>query len=362
MLKSLWRRYYQNVSLLNAYSTADFLKQLALFPKDYYFGRGRSSFPLNINLALTLRCNAACSMCALSELLNSTNNKELSLPEYKNFINHCSRFRPGFVLYGGEPFLRKDIFEIIAEIKGHKLSCGAFTNGQLLDKHMLDELIKLKMNFMVFSLYGPSQVHDRIVGIKGAYEKIIQNAAYLKKHRKNTKVIIHCTVSDQNIGHLDEICRLSVCDNVRFGHLTFIPQQLKERAVSGLKAAFPEEEIPFKTHIYDPQPQKIHEFVENLSRLRKDAKLFFTPELSNKEIPDWYNHEFRTQRRCLFIWRGVFIAPNGDVYPCMGNFYYKMGNILEDNLGKIWNNEKFVGLRRNLKKGLLTACARCCRL
>lgn len=361
MIGNLIKRQYQNVSLLGAYTIFDFMKQAFLFPVDYYLRSGRSSFPINITLALTLRCNAKCSMCALSELLN-VNDREISLEQYRNFIDRWAKNKPGFVLYGGEPFLRSDILEIIRIIKNYGLSCGVFTNGLLLNKDILKEIIQLRMNFMVFSLYGPKEIHDKIVGVKGAYDKIIENAAFLKKHRKNTKVIIHCTVSKDNIKYLDEILNIAFCDKVRFGHLTFLAEQEKQKVNQELKDCFPGEEIYLKSLFFNPDTEKLKDFQVSLSRLRAKGDIQFTPELSIQEIADWYSPVFKTRRKCLFIWRGVFIAPNGDVYPCMGNFYYKMGNIINQDLVKVWNSDKFVNFRLNLRKRLLTACSRCCRL
>lgn len=361
MIQNIIKRYYQNVCLLDAYTPVDFMKQLFLFPVDYYFRGGRSSFPLNITLALTLRCNAKCSMCALGGVLNAK-EEELSLQDYKDIIDSSARRKPGFVLYGGEPFLRKDIFEIIAAIKKHNLSCGIFTNGTLLNQQMLEEIIRLNVNFIVFSLYGPAKVHDKIVGIDGAYDKIILNAEFLKKNRKKTKVVIHCTVSQDNIDHLGEMTAIPCADAVRFGHLIFATGQEKEKFTSDLEKVFPQERVTVNTLIFDPDKTMAERLISRLKEQRLNRGVIFTPELTLDEIPDWYSGNFRSKRKCFFVWRGVFIGPNGDVYPCMGNFSYKMGNIKQQSLESIWNGVKYIRLRNILKRELLPACARCCRL
>lgn len=363
MLNSIIKRYYQSVSLLNAYTAFDFLKQGISFPFDYYLRAGRSSYPLNITLALTLRCNARCSMCALTELLDAPQEKEeLSLKQYKELIDFSAHRRPGFVLYGGEPFLRKDILDIVRIIKNHRLSCGIFTNGLLLNKDILREIIDLKVNFVAFSLYGPKAIHDKIVGVPGAYEKIVESASFLKKNRMNTKVIVHCTVSAENIKHLKDIAEIDFCDSVRFGHLIFITENEKKMIIRSLSGDPAMKDISLKSYIFNPKEGEQAEFSRSLNELRQKRGVSFTPELNARETNQWYSSPFSTKRKCLFIWRGVFIGPNGDVYPCMGNFSYKMGNIINENLGRIWNNKKYINLRLRLKKGLLPVCARCCRL
>lgn len=361
MIGNLIKRQYQNVSLLGAYTIFDFMKQAFLFPVDYYLRSGRSSFPINITLALTLRCNAKCAMCALTELLNNR-DEELSLEQYRIFIESCVKFRPGFVLYGGEPFLRNDILDIIEIIKKHKLSCGVFTNGILLNKNILKEIIRLQLNFVVFSVYGPRDIHDRIVGINGAYDKLIENMAFLKEQRAKTSIIIHCTVSEQNIRYLDKLADISQYDKVRFGHLTFFTDADKKKAAEELKYLFPQDRIELKSFILNPDKILTEQFIDNLFIVKAKKEASFTPELDIDEIKNWYSCDFKTRRKCIFVWRGVFIAPNGDVYPCMGNFYYRMGNILKDNLLDIWNSEKYIAFRSMLRKRIFSACARCCRL
>ena len=86
-----------------------------------------------------------------------------------------------------------------------------------------------------------------------------------------------------------------------------------------------------------------------------------TPDLSLKEIKNWYSSNFKSNRKCMFIYRGTFIYPNGDVVPCE-SIKYTMGNINQQPFKEIWNSKKYMKFRKVLKKGLLPACTRCCKL
>ena len=68
--------------------------------------------------------------------------------------------------------------------------------------------------------------------------------------------------------------------------------------------------------------------------------------------------------KCITPFLEVNIMPNGDVVTCRDYIDVKAGNISEDKLLDIWNNEKFVKFRKLLidKKGLLPQCTRCCGL
>jgi MoaA/NifB/PqqE/SkfB family radical SAM enzyme len=301
-------------------------------------------------------------MCALVNSLN-TPAHELSREDYDEFISRVAGKRPGFVIYGGEPFIRKDTLQIMEKIKGEGLSCGVFTNGLLLDPSMLREIIRLKVDFVAFSVYGPQKIHDEIVGINGAYEKVMENAYFLKRHRKNTKVIFHCTISEKNVAFLKDVIRLGgACDHVRFGHLTFMTHDANVSALNQIQRLFPGNGISLQNRIFDPDQKQTDEFISHINTLLRSRNVPCTPELSAEEIRTWYSRAFETKRRCFFIWRGVFISPEGDVYPCMGNFQFPMGNILKTDFLAIWNSSQYQAFRRKIKKGVLEACARCCRL
>ena len=55
--------------------------------------------------------------------------------------------------------------------------------------------------------------------------------------------------------------------------------------------------------------------------------------------------------------------PNGDVVTCRDYSDYVTGNIEENSITEIWNNEKYQNFRNVLKdEKLLPICSRCCGL
>ncbi|UCH11863.1 MAG: radical SAM protein, partial [Candidatus Omnitrophota bacterium] len=157
----------------NIFSMRKTLKRAFLLPLDYYSRSGKASLPpLAINLLVTLRCNAHCKVCSFRDVLN-IGVDELTIDEIKKFVQDIARHKPSIFLGGGEPFIRKDIFEIIRVIKGYGLACGIITNGLLLDENKIQQLIALNVEYIAFSLHGPEEIHDGITGIKGAYKRLL---------------------------------------------------------------------------------------------------------------------------------------------------------------------------------------------
>jgi len=83
--------------------------------------------------------------------------------------------------------------------------------------------------------------------------------------------------------------------------------------------------------------------------------------LDEREIRQWYSARATLGRRCVFIWRSTFLNAQGDVYPCQF-LYVRMGNVRQNQMVKIWNNDLYRRFRDTLRKGLMPGCARCCKI
>lgn len=365
-LLGLIKRQYVNFRIFKAYSLTTLAKEAFLLPKDMLSWSGASSNVLNIALFVTMRCNAQCSMCNITDVLNDRHMPDIPLEKIERLLDDVKRYRPSIILFGGEPFVRKDIVDIVKAVKKRGLTVGMFTNGTLLDQKTVDALISEKLDFIAFSLQGSSQVHDKILSVPGAYDKMVSAIRFFtERSKRHTKVVIHATVCEHNATDLENIAKLGrelKVDLVRFGHPTFFSFQEKERATQTLKTVFAGDDVNTMSYIYDIRGKE-RLYADNIIAVRKkygDA-ISFTPELGDDEMKSWYSTDFTSKRRCLFALRGCFIYPNGDVYPCE-SISYKMGNVFEQGFAAVWNGPRYKKFRRELKNGIFPACARCCKL
>ncbi len=358
-------KHLTSIRKFNAYTYLQALRQSFLFPYDYVFRKGKCQAPLNIALFLTLRCNANCFMCNLQELLNK-DKEELSLEKVDSFLSEIAQFKPSIVLFGGEPLLRNDFIDVLKKVKRYRLSCGIFTNGTLFNSELVRKMVQLRMNYVAFSLQGIGEKHDLVVGIKGAHNKMIDGIKEFAKYKKRkTKIIIHTTITENNLEDLGKIVELGEklkVDLIRFGHPTFFTKEDIRKNKVVMERVFPNEKIDEISYSYNPKEKSLF-YYEKIKKFMKDYKGRFkmTPDLNLEEIKSWYSDRFYSRRKCYFVYRGCFIYPNGDVVPCE-SFRFVMGNINQQPFMKIWNSEKYVRFRNNLKKGLYPGCARCCKL
>lgn len=106
---------------------------------DQYYQYYHNRYTRRVFWSITGRCNFRCRHCymdAPDDMLG-----ELSTEEALSFIDQmadCGVLRVD--LTGGEPLVRKDLWQLIDRILSHKMVIGQFyTNGWLLDNDVLDE-------------------------------------------------------------------------------------------------------------------------------------------------------------------------------------------------------------------------------
>lgn len=361
------KRQYANYKIFKAFSLRALLAEAFLLPRDLLSDSGVSSSVLNIALFITLRCNARCTMCNLREILNHPEMTDMPREKMERLLDEVAPHRPSIILFGGEPFLRKDFVDLVKSVKKRGLRVGIFTNGTLLNEEIAENLIGEGLDYIAFSLQGAGEVHDQIAAIPGAYGKMMKSVQlFTRQRRRRTKVILHTTICERNLDDLQNIAGLGLelgADLVRFGHPTFCSAEERERFGDNLARIFPNgagnKAMSYVYDIGDQGPRYLAEILKLKSNFGN--KIHFSPELNAEEMKTWYSPSFASERKCLFIWRSLFIYPNGDLHPCE-SISLSMGNVFEEGFDQVWNGPRYREFRRVLKKGLLPACARCCKL
>lgn len=175
--------------------------------------------PYYITYIVTYRCNSHCNMCGNWKIYKENPAKvheELTAKEIKKIF--CNISQPvNLTLTGGEPFLRKDLYEIsknFQELYPGLYSYGFPTNG-LLTQHIIKESEKIWglgfKNFRVsVSIDGPRVINDRIRGVKNSFKKSIDTYLRLKEFSKNRKdfaVGLNWTITPDNNGCIESFCQ-----------------------------------------------------------------------------------------------------------------------------------------------------------
>ncbi len=184
---------------------------------------GLPARPEALSIEVTRRCIAKCVMCNIWRM--PAEAPELQARDWLKFLD--SPLFAGLKeldVTGGEPFLRRDVEELllgVGRLKKTSLaslcSVAITTNGFLTDKVLKDvgEVIGPLEEAGVTLVFAcgfdaVGEVHDRIRKVPGGWQRLhatIEGLNRLRESHPSLVLGIKTTVTRYNIDELDEVCR-----------------------------------------------------------------------------------------------------------------------------------------------------------
>lgn len=161
--------------------------------------------PLALHLEIVAACNLKCTHCFAGELPRK--EEPLSLKELDELFATLARigtFRIG--LTGGEPLLRRDVFEIIDLATQHGLHPCITTNGLLITEDIAREFGKRKLVWLNVSLEGATaQTNDSVRG-NGSFDLVRERLSLLAPHARFTLAF---TIMKSNLEEMRDCVELA---------------------------------------------------------------------------------------------------------------------------------------------------------
>jgi MoaA/NifB/PqqE/SkfB family radical SAM enzyme len=157
-------------------------------------------------------CNLRCQFCYYLEDLERGETEDWSTEKLKRRLRLARRLGKTAVdLTGGEPSIRKDIFELIAYAKSIGYTdVNMITNGLKLSKaSFCEELVEAGLNDVLFSLHSPdANEHDLLTRVRGSHGRLMQ----AMKHMKDLGVRgrVNTVVSNVNYERTEELLELLI--------------------------------------------------------------------------------------------------------------------------------------------------------
>lgn len=155
----------------------------------------------------TFQCNCRCIMCSVAGKTGDSKNTKTS-EDVKKDIDIAVRAKARtFAFSGGEPTLRKDLFELVQYAKKKIRNVEIQSNGRIYYyKDYCKRLIKAGVNVFVVSFCSPFEdVHDQIMGVRGSYAQTLQGLKNLRALKQTIKVNI--VLLKPNYQHVAELVR-----------------------------------------------------------------------------------------------------------------------------------------------------------
>jgi len=157
-------------------------------------------------------CNLKCVMCPWREITKNAENRGLMSPEVWNAIRpHLSEIKSIDFTGGGEPLLQPKLPEWIAEAKAVGCETGFLSNGLLLDKAKLHQVLAAGLDWICISIDGADARMYEKIRIGSNFERVCENVANIAEVRTGNvpKTMINFVLMDLNIHQMEEMVRLT---------------------------------------------------------------------------------------------------------------------------------------------------------
>lgn len=157
----------------------------------------------------TRACNFACVHCR-AKAQKKADPKQLTTQEALSLVDQIAVFcKPVFIISGGDPLQRKDIFEVASYASRSGLRVVMSPSGSNLTPETFDKMKVAGVKMISLSLDGSnSQTHDSFRQVPGAFELAMKNMALARQSSFSFR--INTTVAQHNLSDLFNIQKLAV--------------------------------------------------------------------------------------------------------------------------------------------------------
>jgi MoaA/NifB/PqqE/SkfB family radical SAM enzyme len=306
------------------------LAKLALAAKE---AKQNKYKPFIFHFLTTLKCNCNCETCLWK---NNNIKNELSLEEIKRIYLEAKE--AGFlvsILWGGEPLVRKDIVDIIKFIKNeaHFTIVGIVTNGWALPEKIYE--FGNDLDFVLISIDSPKrEEHDRIRGLNGLYDKIIESIHIIKKKYPFISLQFSFSISRYNINRIEEMINFS--DELQIPVAFNVINTIRHYSTGDVD----------EKGEYSASDQEISDAFVKILEAKQNKSDILNSELYLKHFIGG-KKSYQCHAKKVFM----FVSSNGDVENCL-QLDDPIANLRTISMNKLLQLPSF---RKNLKE-----CENCC--
>jgi radical SAM protein with 4Fe4S-binding SPASM domain len=281
---------------------------------------------------LTLKCNMRCMHCGSSA--GKKRKRELTTKQWNNVTKELVKLGcEKIAILGGEPFLRKDWYDISENIRQYDLKLLFISNGYLIKKNTIKLLRKLDPYAVAISIDGAKEeTHDKIRQLQGSFEKCQDILKLLKSADLPTTVIT--TVNKLNFNELPDMREKLLNKGIAWQLQMAVP-------IGRFQKDFMIDiEEFYATAMFIATTRRNYSLKE-IPIVGAHCFGYFSMVLPNYAImPNWNG--------CQAGVTAIGIQSDGGVKGCLslpGEFI--QGNVIEKNLSEIWNDQEFCSFTRD---------------
>ena len=302
----------------------------------------------NLFIEVTSRCNAFCEHCG-SRCDAHEKGEEIDALYLKKTLKEISEHYDASKVFlditGGEPTIRKDLFDIMKYAVDLGFKWGMTTNGMLITPSMLKKIEDAKMSTASISIDGLPKTHEDFRKVPNCFSKILRSIKMLQESPVVQIVQVTTVVNKKNIDQLEDIYNLLLENGVEYWRVINCDPIGRASDNSDILLDLDQYKYMFDFILEKQAEHKMKQIAYGCSH-------YLGMELEAKVRPNYFI--------CMAGLTIGSILSNGDIYVCPNvprRPELIQGNIKNDSFVDVWEN-KYKEFRSEKLRGNPT-CKKC---
>jgi MoaA/NifB/PqqE/SkfB family radical SAM enzyme len=308
--------------------------------------------PFYVQFYISKHCHLKCKMCNIVEA--NQDLEPFSSEKIELIAANLKRIGVGVVLLtGGEPFLRKDIDQIVRIFKSKGLDVRMQTAGLIERKETIEKCVENGARDINVSLDSlDEELSDYINGVNGSWRKTLSSISFISKvfPKKHSICALGCVLSKYNIDEIEPI--LDFATKIGWW-LSLVPVHITP----------PDKPMNFRGYdkyfmFSESENEKVELLINKLKVKKKNGyNLFDSDDYLNSIVhfvktgsPSWRHNGVCDSPNLYFV-----ILPDGSFAPCCDYRFPEKIYLYDDNFPSIYNSDKF----RASVKSITSNCSGC---
>jgi SynChlorMet cassette radical SAM/SPASM protein ScmE len=316
--------------------------------------------PRSIEVAITGSCNLRCSYCSHFSG-GGDSGTDLTTEQWLAFFDELGAAAVmDITISGGEPFMRKDIKELIQGIVKNRMRFSMLSNGALITEELAQFLKETKRCSSVqVSMDGATaEIHDASRG-KGAYDGAIRGIKNLQN--AGIPVTVRVTLNKHNLESFPATAKLLLEE---LGLPSFSTNSASHFGLCRENA----DDIALDVDEYSRALQIAKEMKAKYgNRIGAAAGPFYALSDWNRMLDAHNNHEKQQPNcgnllSCGCVFSKLSVTADGRYVPCIQMSEDVLGQVGEDTLVDVWQKStELNGFRDRVEipLGTLDSCKGC---
>lgn len=327
------------------------------------------AMPVHLTLETTMDCNLCCIMCPVHSSKEAKERAKITgahMP-FELFEKIAKETFPTLkeinLTVSGEPLMNPDLPKMLEILKRYSVRLDLITNGTLLKDDLIDMLVKNLSNLHI-SFDGASKETFEKIRKNANFDLVLSNIKKFNQARKGMgraeqpRLLFDVILMKSNIRELPDLISLAhslEVDYVNCAHVQIFEEKFKVESLLYHKQLANQFLLEA-----DKRARKLGVRL-TLPKLFKLDSVVENDHSQEETIEETHPTESRL-RSCDMLWRRAYISYNGDVSPCCVHRRPVVGNILQQSLEEIWNNQTYQDIRRRLNSDNPFECCKHCTL